>query len=322
MPYAPWSSVSCLAVADSINANTHVFSKMTDTLVATPECERLFRSLTSSPLALAIDGTIAVGKTTLGQLFYKLALQCGVDAHFLSEKRHTPILDVYVHDQKRYAFPFQILMMEDALNRQEMAALLKQRGIFALLERPVFGNHVFARVNLECGYIEQRDYDEFYAKLVPLEGEDEGLDAVLWLHVDLEETMKRMGLRGELCEQDYANSYLGKLHDAYFCAMLTALLKGRSLLPVPWTESMPTETLLAHLCEWRQGLLERAHVTWTDDERCTSDAVTVSVDWQLYRSGNRRQKTAMQREIVALLFKRTKLRFCSGDSKCAPFSMQ
>lgn len=321
----------------------------------TTEHEALARPVRAlSGEVLAVCGLIGAGKTTLGDLFVALSRSFRVDAHFLREKRHTPVLEMYIHSQERFALPFQVLMAENSINRQETAAILASRGTLAVLERPLFGNRVFAEVNRDAGYITPKDY-LFYERMMP-KNEDNGLTTIVYLHASHSVALERMGVRGETCEQDYEQGYLARLSDAYFVALLRAVAAGRAVAPVPWDGGSPDDfcALVEYVSAYAVGGAYRPRVHWVARTWCAPDGATVlsgkeqmpAVDplwrwrmkyrsteasrargspvvanWSAYVTGDRRARERFQSSVVNALCDLRDVYLVAHDADAAPFAL-
>src|SRR3990167_5625706 len=86
---------------------------------------------------VAIEGSIGVGKTTLGQL---LQSHFGSKAKYFPEAFLQPMLKLYLSDMSRYAFSFQAVIARERMEMTRNALAWKNQGGIAILDRSVLGD--------------------------------------------------------------------------------------------------------------------------------------------------------------------------------------
>jgi len=214
-------------------------------LVAGETLDATLRALLRS--VVCIDGKIGAGKSTFGRALERVARALNIDVHFERERRQECVLAKFVSDPRAYGALFQMVMLEDSINRQHTCEVVARRGALALLERGPVGNSVFAALNHALGNISERDY-EFYASALP--AKPFGKTSVLvYLHVSHDVALRRMGVRGDPAEKGYDETYLLALDDAYFSRMVRELVAGALIAPVPWSHQ------IEQLCDGADGLV-------------------------------------------------------------------
>jgi deoxyadenosine/deoxycytidine kinase len=162
---------------------------------------------------ISIEGNIGTGKSTL---LCELRKRYADDASicFLDEPVHVwntikdaagvTILEKYYADQKRYAFPFQ--MMAYISRVSAMRAALKQNYRIIIIERSVYtDSSVFAKMLFDSKKIEDIEYiiyskwvDEFISDFPPVK--------FIYMQAQPEVSFERVGIRarqGEVIPLDY-----------------------------------------------------------------------------------------------------------------------
>lgn len=239
--------------------------------------------------SIGICGKIGAGKTTFGA-----ALEQERHVRFFREKRHTPLLDLYVQSPERHGYAFQLVMANDAVNRQEQASEAARKRKLALVERPVLGNRIFACVNRRDGCISDADY-AFYERMLPL-GVNTGLDAIVYLHVSYPIALERMRNRGDPVEQDYdADGYLARLDDAYFVQMLQSLARREPVIPLIWNDyTRPLQDVLAYVSDVLHRRRTFRFSTQRGDVTLVESETYKHFSWRHYVEASRSERTAYQ----------------------------
>lgn len=120
-------------------------------------------------------------------------------------------------DNNPFANSFQILMLADCQHRVREAALFLsfQKNGLAIVDRTAWDNTVFEEANRFLYRSISDDEHRFY-ELVSGSAPAFGVDAMLYLDVSVDETLKRIAVRGSSAEAKYQRVYMTYLHDIWF----------------------------------------------------------------------------------------------------------
>lgn len=116
-----------------------------------------------------------------------------------------------------HANSFQILMLASCQHRVREASLfltLQPKGL-AVVDRTAWDNTVFEEAN-RCLYRSISDDDHAFYSLVRGSEPAFGVDALVYLDVTPDVTLKRILVRGSSAEASYQRTYVTYLHDIWF----------------------------------------------------------------------------------------------------------
>ena len=160
----------------------------------------------SSPLYIAVEGPIGVGKTTLVQ---RLAER--LDARIVLEAfEDNPFLGRFYENRDRWAFPTQLFFLMSRFRQQQE---LMQADLFrpnVLADYHLFKDRIFAELTLadEELALYERVYRSLSTQILKP-------DVVVYLSAPLSTLLARIARRGRDIEKDMDPGYLGDLARAY-----------------------------------------------------------------------------------------------------------
>ncbi|MGH2544363.1 MAG: deoxynucleoside kinase, partial [Ardenticatenaceae bacterium] len=158
-----------------------------------------------SPIYIAIEGVIGVGKTTLARL-----LQPVYEAELVLETfEENPFLASFYSDPERYAFQAQVVFL---LSRYE-----QQRRVGALAGRaPLISDYLFAKDRLFARLNLHGDEWTTYLRLHEVLAERiVQPDLVVFLRASVATLMARIVERGRSYERSMSRDYIARLAAAY-----------------------------------------------------------------------------------------------------------
>jgi len=155
---------------------------------------------------VAIEGPIAVGKTTLARLVHE---RLGADL-LLEVFEENPFLSDFYTDREKYAFQTQIFFLLSRYRQQhQVIAQVLQHS--ALVSDYTFAkDQLFARLNLSSD--ELAVYETLHgvlAEKIPLP------DLVVYLRADLDVLMERIEVRDRTYERAMSRQYIADVMEAY-----------------------------------------------------------------------------------------------------------
>jgi deoxyguanosine kinase len=160
---------------------------------------------------IAVEGPIAVGKTTLAK---RLAERVGGNL-LLEDFESNPFLPKFYRDMSRWAFATQMFFL---FQRVGQAADLKQRDLF---DHPTVSDFLldkdplFARLTL--GDEEYQLYQQVYQHLAP---QTSTPDLVIYLQAPADALIERVRRRGLDMERQVSSEYLYRLSALYVSSPL------------------------------------------------------------------------------------------------------
>jgi deoxyadenosine/deoxycytidine kinase len=155
---------------------------------------------------IAIEGVIAVGKTTLARM---LAPDLGGET-LLEVFEENPFLSDFYADRARYAFQTQIFFLLSRYRQQHQAVPN------ALLRSPLFSDYTFAKDSLFAHLNLNGDELAVYEKLhTALAEKIPTPDLLVYLRADLDTLMARIAMRDRPYERGMDREYIDSLRLAY-----------------------------------------------------------------------------------------------------------
>ena len=160
----------------------------------------------STPVYIAIEGPIGVGKTTLARLIHK-----EFNAELLLEVfEENPFLEKFYADRERYAFQTQIFFLLSRFHQQNRV-VREILGHSSLVSDYTFAkDRLFAHLNLKGD--ELALYEEIHAILadrIPVP------NLVVYLRADTDVLMERIAFRDRPYERNMDWDYIDELRRAY-----------------------------------------------------------------------------------------------------------
>jgi deoxyadenosine/deoxycytidine kinase len=180
---------------------------------------------------MVLEGVISAGKSTAGAILTQYVQSLGIPCRFFPEPLAPALLDLFLSDQKKYAFAFQLTMLvkRQALYRE--AFELAKKGYFCIIDRSLYGDYCFALLHKNKGNIaveaekskmtleeikENSGSSEWKSYLEVLHSEKfEHPDYVIYLQVSVDTAIKRCLKRGFKKEDTYDRQYFQDLCSLY-----------------------------------------------------------------------------------------------------------
>src|SRR5579885_882482 len=91
-----------------------------------------------------LEGLISAGKSTAGEEIAKFVNDLGIPCRFFPEPLLPGLLDLFLSDQKTYAFSFQLTMLVKRQAIYREAFELAKQGYFCIIDRSLYGDYCFA----------------------------------------------------------------------------------------------------------------------------------------------------------------------------------
>lgn len=159
-------------------------------------------------LFIGIAGLIGAGKSTLATALGK---HLGLPVYYEPVADNAYLADFY-RDTARYAFATQIYL----LNRrfaQHQEIIWKGGG--AVQDRTIYEDAVFAKMLVNLGLMEERDYRTYLDLFRHMSNFMCRPNLIVYLDVSPERSMERIGQRGRDVESGITLEYLSALYEEY-----------------------------------------------------------------------------------------------------------
>lgn len=168
---------------------------------------------------ILVEGIIGAGKSTLGRELSTMLNDIGIKARLFEEEINMPLLELFLSDMKRYAFTFQMYMLQ---NRQgvyrDAITYAEQHNGISIVDRSLFGDIAFAMMHHSSGNIESVEWNVYQSTI-----ESTTLrmpSSIIYLDVSPSTAMRRISSRNRGSESSqYDEEYLRSLHDSYMKSM-------------------------------------------------------------------------------------------------------
>jgi deoxyadenosine kinase len=159
-------------------------------------------------LYISIAGIIASGKTTLAE---KLGKVMKLPVYTEGVIDNTYLADFY-KDQKKYAFPLQIYLLNKRF-KQQQKIIWTGRG--AVQDRTIYEDNVFCEMLKDDGKIDKRDYETYVELFENMHNFMTRPNLIVYLDVPPKEAYKRYKKRNRKGEEDIPLEYFERLYKYY-----------------------------------------------------------------------------------------------------------
>jgi hypothetical protein len=162
---------------------------------------------------IVLAGMIAAGKSTVSA---RLADKLNTDL-MIEPVDDNSILPLYYNNKEKYAFLLQIYFLNERFKLIKQA-LKNNKNV---LDRSIYEDELFTRINLMEGNITQVEYDVYKDLLDNMLEEIEDMpkkapDLLAYLDISFDKFLENLGKRGRAFEQIDKNTEKGQKDLAYF----------------------------------------------------------------------------------------------------------
>ncbi len=195
---------------------------------------------------LIVEGLISAGKSTAGIEIQAFVQELGIPCKFFPEPLIPELLQLFLSDQKKYAFAFQLTMLVKRQAIYREARKYADQGYFCIIDRSLYGDYCFALMHKNRGNISEvrslnasidsESPSEWESYLSVLHSEEfEHPDYVVYLEVTADTAIKRCIQRDRKGEKKYDKAYFQELCEIYKSVIPSSPAKG--FIIVDWNES-------------------------------------------------------------------------------------
>ena len=190
---------------------------------------------------IALEGLIGAGKSTLGLCLETYLKKIGINARFFPEYVCEPLLDQYIKNMSKYAYSFQIIMLQKRLEIYNQAHQFALAGGISIVDRSLIGDYTFAHMQHTNGYISNLEMN-VYMQIMNKENLIEP-SVVIYLKCDPQIAYQRMINRGNVGERNgYSLEYFQNLNESY---QETIQGSSHTILTIDWNQSRETDSKMA-----------------------------------------------------------------------------
>jgi len=198
-------------------------------------------------LHISISGLIGAGKTKLSE---SLAKELGYEVYYEPVADNEYLEDFYA-DQKKYAFPFQIYLLNKRFAQHQK---IIWSGNGAVSDRTLHEDAIFAQMLFEDGKIDERDFRTYQELSQNLQNFMRQPSVIVHLDVSPEKSLERIKKRSRDCESTIPLAYLQKLAAGYE-TFLSEISRTVPVIRVDWSEFKDVKEVAAKIV----GELQKMH---------------------------------------------------------------
>ncbi len=177
---------------------------------------------------ISIEGNIGAGKTTIAK-----ALAKKLDGRLILESfENNPFLELFYHDQARYAFQVELFFLAERYHQ------LSKNLLGDIFHTHTVSDYVFAKSAIFSGINLQQSEHELFLNLYRImERFMPKPDILIYMHVEVNKVVEQIAQRGRSYEQNIPLEYLTNIEKAYI-----NYFKEEQRFPVILIEEDPNST--------------------------------------------------------------------------------
>ncbi len=177
-------------------------------------------------LFISISGIIGAGKTTLATSLGKVM---GLPVYYEGVIDNIYLSDFY-KNMKKYSFPLQIYLLNKRFQQHQKIVWTGKGGV---QDRTIYEDCIFAKMLMEQGNIEKRDYETYIDLFKNMSNFMRKPNIIVHLDVSPEISLKRIKQRSRNCETSITLEYLTDLHSSYE-NFINSISKEISVIKIDW----------------------------------------------------------------------------------------
>lgn len=178
---------------------------------------------------IVIEGNMGIGKSTLCANIAKLLNYKVMD----EPVAENPYLEKFYQEPKKYAFEMQLwIMMRRYQMHREALQHIKETGQAVLMDRSIYGDTIFAKVNYMDGNILDDSYQTYLQIKNNLISTLRLPDIVVYLDASVDTIYERIQARSRTCEAGISKEYIEKLDRVYKQWLNSLLVEPSSMVKI------------------------------------------------------------------------------------------
>lgn len=107
---------------------------------------------------LVIEGNIGAGKSSIAKAMENFFNERGISVVYLPEYVDLELLNLFINDMKKYAYIFQLFMLEKRAEIYRQAIEYAKLGYIVIMDRMMYGDYVFALQHYKKGNISEEQF--------------------------------------------------------------------------------------------------------------------------------------------------------------------
>jgi deoxyadenosine/deoxycytidine kinase len=157
---------------------------------------------------LVIEGNIGAGKTTLARMLAE-----DTNAKLILEQfADNPFLPKFYENQERYSFPLELSFLADRYNQ-----IKKEVLNLDLFHSMLISDYYFSKTSIFAQTTLKTDEYRLFRQIFDIVSESMPKpDLYVYLHCNVENLLKNIGIRGRNYEKHIQPEYLEKIKEGYF----------------------------------------------------------------------------------------------------------
>lgn len=186
---------------------------------------------------IGISGIIGAGKTTLAE---GLGKNLGLDVYYEPVEDNEYLEDFY-QDIKRYSFPMQIYLLNKRFHQHQQIIWQGKGGV---QDRTIYEDTVFARMFVEAGLMEKRDYETYLQLFKHMANFMKKPNVIIYLDVNPEIAIQRIHQRARNIEQGIELDYLQRLYQEYE-VFIEEISRAIPVVRIDWNEFQDVKDIIS-----------------------------------------------------------------------------
>ncbi|KYR01047.1 deoxyadenosine kinase [Tieghemostelium lacteum] len=163
----------------------------------------------------------------------------GIRKSIKSTNLYNSYLADFYQDPKKYSFQLQIYLLNARFQQQQQIIWQGKGGV---QDRTIYEDSVFAKMLMESGLMDKRDYSTYCKLFSNLSNFMRKPNLIIHLDVSPQESLERIRLRNRECEKNVTLEYLTNLNQAYQ-EFLQDISKYIAVIRVNWSQFQDPEEL-------------------------------------------------------------------------------
>jgi deoxyadenosine/deoxycytidine kinase len=188
---------------------------------------------------LILEGLISAGKSTAGTEITSLVQSLGIPCRFFPEPIIPELLALFLADQPKYAFAFQLTMLVKRQAIYREAYEYAKKGYFCIIDRSIHGDYCFATMHKNRHNITELEWTAYLSTLHAEKFDHP--DYVVYLEVSPQTAIRRCAIRDRKGETSYDIQYFTDLCQIYSTIIPQSPCKQH--LIIDWNQDRTNEEI-------------------------------------------------------------------------------
>lgn len=172
-------------------------------------------------MIICLEGLIGAGKSTIGRSLVTVLESHGYEAKYYPEYVNQPLLNQYIENMNRYAYPFQVIMLHQrfACYREACHFIQGNDRKVAIIDRGFDGDYAFAYMQYQDGNISPAEWSVYQQIVAEQQAMLSWSQITIYLKCNVDTCLQRIKCRSRDGETAYTRDYLLRLESAYLASL-------------------------------------------------------------------------------------------------------